>query len=587
MPGAGRVAIGSLLGAVVAAISAPLIRPFFGVPSGGVGWVTVNQYPKGWDYAVVALFVACSLAGGVLAGPRAESREPRAPSGSRQPAAWVLALVVFLFMLFGHDQPYSLVDMFHDGEHLVPAFVLRDGGRPFADIFHLHGLATDGGLDALFMGDPPSLLRSRRMYTLLTAATVALLVPIAVEVCATAVGMTVAVLLTLAAMGAGQAMAFPYFRLAPLLLATYAWLRYARTKRARWLFAAFASSTMGLLWSLDTGAYSVAGSAGLAVAGLIAARRWPSLREVAVVVAAIALPFVVLLAVRADIGQFLHDSFVLLPGVTDAAGSLPAPGIWTSQAPRYYGPLVMYGFLLALAFRLPPPVRWQIVIVVAFSLLLYRTAAGRAGWSHVRYAMPLAGIAATAWIIEPLMIRRRAALAVAAALPFLIVFEVGPNVMYGARAVATWRERQGHDGLVRYPVPGGRGIYTFPRNANDLAMLDAYLRSFGPEARFLDFSGERALYYFLQRRPPVRIPDLNVLSNRAALREAMAQLEAGPPDFVVVAGEPVLRQVDGVTNEQRVPELARWIDEHYPRRFNIGRFVIAAPTLRERMKDEG
>src|SRR5688572_25466821 len=281
MPGAGRVAIGSLAGAIVAAICAPLILPLFKVPDGGVGFVTIHHYPKGWDYAVVALIVGLSCLGGLLVGTRTSSPEPGAQS--QEPSrSWLLAIFVFLFMLFAHDQPYVLMDMFHEGEHLTPAFVMRDGGRPFGDIFLLHGLGADGGLDALFMGDPPSLWRSRRMHTIVNAATIALLVPVAAEVCVTATGLWLGVLLSMTALGAGQAIGFPYYRLAPIILATFAFLRYARSGNVRWLFAALSASTLGILWSLDTGMYAVGASGAVAGLGLLHGRRWRAWREVAV-----------------------------------------------------------------------------------------------------------------------------------------------------------------------------------------------------------------------------------------------------------------------------------------------------------------
>src|SRR5688572_19109600 len=364
MPGAGRVAMGSLAGAIVAAICAPLILPLFRVPEGGVGFVTIHHYPKGWDYAVVALIVGLSCLGGMVASrlwapgsgllgaSSTSSSEPGAQSQGPS-RSWLLAILVFLYMLFAHDQPYVLMDMFHEGEHLTPAFVMRDGGRPFADIFHLHGLGADGGLDAMFMGDPPSLWRSRRMHTILNAATIALLVPVAAEVCVTATGLWLGVLLSMTALGAGQAIGFPYYRLAPIILATFAFLRYARSGNVRWLFAALSASTLGILWSLDTGVYAVGASGAVAVLGLLHGRRWPAWREVAAAAGAVALPFVVLLIVGADLGHFLTDSFVLIPSAIDAVWSLPASRTPSLETARYYGPPLFYGFLLAVAWRAP------------------------------------------------------------------------------------------------------------------------------------------------------------------------------------------------------------------------------------------
>jgi len=34
-------------------------------------------------------------------------------------------------MLFVHDHPYVVMDPFHEGEHLTPAFLFRSGERPY------------------------------------------------------------------------------------------------------------------------------------------------------------------------------------------------------------------------------------------------------------------------------------------------------------------------------------------------------------------------------------------------------------------------------------------------------------------------
>src|SRR5712691_4326424 len=115
--------------------------------------------------------------------------------------------------------------------------------------------------------------------------------------------------------------------------------------------------------------------------------------------------------------------------------------------------------------------------------------------------------------------------------------------------------------------------YTTPETASDLAALDRYLTSFGPAATFLDFSNERALYYLLRRKPPVRCPDMMMLSAPPLLAEAMAQLRAKPPSCVVLEG--YVDPFDGIPSRERAPEIARWIDANYPRRVRFGRFLVA------------
>lgn len=566
MPHAARAALGSLLGAALAACAAPLIRPFFHVPTGGVGFVTVNAYPKSWDYMVLGLLVMGAFVGGLLA-----SKPPSLPGGQEARRlggrVWLVAVVVFIAMSFIHDHPYQPMDHFHEGEHLTPAFLLKSGERPYRDFFVLHGFATDGGLDSLVLGDPPSPRRERRLQTVLDAATLALLAPIAAEVAATMTGMIAGVLASLCAAAAFWIPVFPYFRTAPVLLATLGLLRYARTKRTAPLLLAFASATLGLLWSLETGIYALAGTV---LAFLFIGER--TKRTLIGAAVAIVLPFIVLLAVRADIRQFFADSFVIIPRAIDAVWSLPAPAPFSAAGARYYLPPVFYGFLLALALRRRDP---RMIVIALLSIMLFRTAAGRVSWSHTRYATPLLGIALVAFVIEPLLssgARLRRAFAVLLILPLFFYLEVAQNFAAGAKLLAGWRARQKHDGLVPYPFATGKGIYTYPQNASELAALNGFIG----DKTFLDFSNERALYYLLQRKPPMRCFDIPMLSAPPLLAEAMAELNARPPAFVIVAGDPNIANFDGVSNRDRVPELARWIDANYPTRTQIGRFMVAS-----------
>jgi len=589
MNGSGRVALGSLAGAALAACAAPFLRPFFSVPTGGVGAITVNAYPKGWDYAVIALLILGASAGGAIvawrAGRSTSLDTAPAPAGPRRRAQIAVAAAVFILMLFIHDYPYAHMDPFHEGEHLTAGSLLSQGLRPFGDFYIFHGLAVDAGLDALTLGHPPSPRRVRRLQTVLDAATLALLVPIAAELTETAAGLVLGVFASLCGIAALWLPVFPYFRLAPVLLVMIGLLRHARNSRAAPLFLAFASGTVGLLWSFDTGVVALMG----AILGFVAIRvlkpgpapRISTVRTGLLASAALVLPVIVLVATRSDIRQFLIDSFIVMPKAVDPIWSLPAPAPRTVEAMRYYLPPVFFGFLFALAllaYRYGHRLRAaQIGIVALLSAVLFRTAAGRCSWSHTRYAVPFLGIAVVAFVIEPLMLRRRFTAAIVLVLPLLFYFELWPNSVAGAKSLAGWRERQRHVGLVPYPFATGRGIYTSPENASDLAMLNGFIESLGPrDSRILDFSNERALYYLLQRRPATRCMEMSMLSVPRMFTEAMNQLRAAPPVCVIVSGYPALASFDGVSNRDRVPGLAAWIDANYPTRTKVGRFVVAS-----------
>ena len=574
-----RVALGSLAGAAVAAALAPWTRRFFSPPDAGVGWVTVNAYPKGWDYAVIALLVIGAFAGGALfssPGPLSPLRGERV---SVRGIA-VASVTVFILMLFVHDHPYAHMDHFHEGEHLTAGWLMKSGERPYRDFFVFHGLAADAGLDALVLGDPPSPLRPRRLQTVLDAIAVALLVPIAAELAATTAGLCIGVFASLCAIAALWLPVFPYYRMAPVLLAVLGMLRYARSGSARALFLAAASGTLGVLWSLDTGTYALTGTIGAIVllrVFRLEAKPLPLSRVALILAIAFALPLLVLLAV-ADVRRFFIDSFVILPRTIDAIWALPAPSKINAESLRYFLPPAFYGFLGALALlalrRGDRALAARLAIVALFSLLFFRTAAGRVGWSHTRFALPLLGIALVAFILEPLVLRRKFIAAALIAIPLFFHLEIAQNTAAGAKLIAGWRARQRHDGMVRYPFATGRGLYTSEQNATDLASLKTFLDSLGPGS-ILDFSNERALYYLLQRKPPLRTMEISMLSVPELLSEAMGQLNAHPPVAVIVSGYAEIGAFDGVPNRDRVPELARWIDANYPVKTQVGRFVVA------------
>ena len=574
----GAIALGSAAGAALFGASSPLARGLFSVPVGGVGYVTVHGYPKGFDYFVVAMLVVGAVVGGVVGGWWRMGAPGRgvtelSSATSIQPVRTLLAsIVVFIAMLLIHDHPQAQMEPFHEGEHLTPAFLYVSGSRPFGDVFVLHGLAVDGGLDALVLGDPPSPRRERRLETLLDAATLALLVPIAAELCVTPAGMMLGAVAGLCAMAAWWVPVFPYFRLAPLLLAVLGLLRYARTRGKGALFAAMAASTLGLLWSLDVGVYALMTTA-LTLAVMRVGR--PKLTVVA-----LALPFVVLLLLRADIGRFISDSFAHIPRSIDAIWSLPMRSDVSLESARYFLPPALYGMLLVFALRAfargERDAAARLLIVSVASLFAFRSAAGRCGWSHTRYGVPLLGIALVAFIAEPLVLAKRWIAAVLAVAVLIVYLEPWPNAVAAVQLAAGWHARQSHAGLVPYPLRTGKGIYTTPENAADLAALHGFLTaSTPPSAPLLDVSNERALCYFLERKPPIRCNDIAMLSSPPLFDEAMRQLAASPPPVVIVSGSPNVDQFDGLSNRERVPRLFAWIDANYPRRNRIGRFVVA------------
>ena len=610
---------GAVVGAFFALLIAPAFRSLFHPPSGGIGAVTVAGYPKSFDYFVITLLSLFSAAGAAMAGiiyggkrrPQVSAGELGVIAGRPRAALAVAALYAFTFLIYftAHNHPYYELDFFHDGEHLSPAFELKEGARPYRDVFFLHGFAVDGGLDSFLLGDPPDPLRVRKAMAVLDAAAVALLALVASECVVSWGGLLASVVLSFCAIGAGQVDIFPYFRLAPILLAIWGVLRFSRTRQILFLFSALVFAALGILWSLEVGLYATgAVVAWIVVAGVILRRLELTRAQIGLLfgVAAFA-PLLILLLTGSSIPQFLRDSLVIIPGAIDAVWSLPSPAIpsllslvnpltlWTwldSEAARYFLPPIFYGLLIAVAGRDfkrgDVASARRLLAIGTFSFVLLRTAIGRAGWSHTRFAAPFLGIAIVCCLFEPAWSRFQSAgrarwLWLCGFLlllpPTWALLEVDKNYVGLRKSIAARAERLAPPaGSVPYSLPPARGLYTYPQNAYDLEALDQFVRrEAAPGRSIFVFSGEKALYYLLRRHSATRVQDIPMLSSPKLQRQALKQLRRNPPALVVLHGIEGLDNFDGVSNRVRAAEIADWIDREYPRRVKVARFLIAMP----------
>src|SRR5260221_12492995 len=107
----GVIAAGSTAGAVVFAALSPIARGLFSVPGGGVGYVSVTHYPKGFDYWVVAMVIVGAVAGGGAAGLclGGQARGTAEPEPYAAPASYLVpvpaSLARFVLMFFISDHP--------------------------------------------------------------------------------------------------------------------------------------------------------------------------------------------------------------------------------------------------------------------------------------------------------------------------------------------------------------------------------------------------------------------------------------------------------------------------------------------------
>ncbi len=89
--------------------------------------------------------------------------------------------------------------------------------------------------------------------------------------------------------------------------------------------------------------------------------------------------------------------------------------------------------------------------------------------------------------------------------------------------------------------------------------LDTRLR---PGETFFDFDNQPGLYFFADREPPVRFTTVAQYEAPEWQSEVVKALEAKKPPLVVLAVG-TSGSFDGVSNAERAPEVARYLETHY------------------------
>ena len=148
-------------------------------------------------------------------------------------------------------------------------------------------------------------------------------------------------------------------------------------------------------------------------------------------------------------------------------------------------------------------------------------------WSHTRFATPLLGIALVAFVSSRCCIARRRVARSCSIAALLLLRDLRRTSSPARSSSPAGARGSGTRGSCAYPFATGKGIYTTAQNADELAALNGFVDR-SDRAPILDFSNERALYYFLRRKPPLRCFDIPMLSAPPLLAEAMARAECAP-----------------------------------------------------------
>jgi hypothetical protein len=531
-----------------------------------------------------------------------------APAALARPGFLAVAEALFLFVcgLTIFDQPGGALDLFEDGQILAAADAYSSGGRPYIDTYPIHGWGADGGLDAVLFrifGATVETFRFRRgimtaaALVALAAAAGALFQPIAWK--------------GLALLAALSLCPFPSERQMLAFAALLLLLLAARSGRARDFAAAGALAACELFYSFDLGLVLLTGGlVGAATRPLLASglRRIGSGPRDTLVFASGAfgasLPFLALLARSGALFPFLRASFVEIPGAIGDVWGIPAPAaadllsrpdprsslLAIAGDPAHYGSYLLIVLSAAAALALLRSANgvfggvdgpaWMSIAVAAAAM---RGVLGRADAGHVAFYGVFAGLPAV-WLLYRASRARRGRVVLTGLVLLVLLLRLRPTgtlsleiaaVTGGARA----REARAREGV---PVPRSGGATLPAEQAADLAALRAYFDSMlGPRETFFDFGNEPGLYFLLSRRMPVRFSSVPCYESRDQQDEVIARLEHERPPLAILASGSGRDAFDGVSNRERAPRVAAYLDATYApsgeiRGRKIGRRVSGA-----------
>jgi len=480
-------------------------------------------------------------------------------------------------------QPGAPVDLFEDGQALGPASEYLQGARPYLDTYPVHGWGADGGFDALaFRTVGPSLQTHR-----LRRAAVTALALTALALCAYSLFESI----RWAAVALTASLCFCPFvseRQALALGALALLLRAARREApVLWLWAGVVSGA-ALFFSLDFGLIALAAglSAGLAL-WLLAKRDEgrPALCGALWLsggAALGALPFLAILARERALGAFFRVSFREIPVLVSETWGLPAgsAALAVRETPLWKFPLVLATGegvpalfpLLTLAaavtillFRAASgpltSTDRAAAVAVAFSGVALRGMLGRADAGHYSLYGIFVGLPA-AWLLY----RARRAPLVAAVLLLGLSAPLHPRATLLLEWQAIQASRPARDASLEEGsrVPRGGGARLPRAQAEELHALRRYFdEQLSPRETFFDFGNEPGLYFFLERRCPVRYAAVPLYEPPDRQHEVVAALERNRTPLAILSSGRWLDAFDGVPNRRRAPLVAAYLDVHY------------------------
>jgi hypothetical protein len=557
-------------------------------------------------------WIAFLSAGGVLAFPEIPAYALAAPVvimllpvGSwrsvRSPALLRGALII-LALVFSwrvHWLGSYPLDVFEEGISLSYANEYRYGARPYIDTYPLHGWGADGGVDAVTFSLVPATVHASRVRQTSWASLAFLCFgAVCLAVYRSAWWATVAFLLTLSVRW--------LFHERQLLAVAALLLLVVAVQENRRVVSTIAGALAGwaTFHSLDFGLMIVA--AGLSGLLFLALLRPQSGRPYALLLFFAgglilgAIPLLLILLLHGAGSEFAQVSFREIPRWIDAAWGQPAGSAWealltvrtetdlvqvlsgrTGPMPSLFLLILLAtcatALLMRFADRRATKVDTGFLICLVFACTAMRGVLGRADEEHLgRYGF-FAGMTG-AWLLRSAWHSGRARGWVMVAAGVLVFAGFHPIRALEWQLATVENSARRDKAVPRSPIPRGGGI-GFPRDqAAELASVVAFLNTnLDQHETFFDFSNEPGLYFLADRRMPIRFHGPAQYGSPAKQQEVISALErVRPPLAILPFG--ALGALGGVSNRDRAPDVARYLDAHY----QLEAVVAGRPIARRR-----